>query len=298
VRSKEKVMKRAALILITAVVAPSWLAAQTPVDEQRPAEADGVVEIENVAGSVNVIGWNEAAVHVTGTLAAGAELEFESAGKRTAIEVEVDDHNPMEAASDLEIHVPAGSHVEIEGVRLDIEVSGVTGSVEAETVDGGVTQRGAAKEISLASVMGTVEVIGSSGHIQAETVNGSATIRGSSGEVEASTVNGKLVVSDGPFERVALESVAGGVSFEADLTPQARVDIETVSGSVELFVPADIKGEFAVSSFSGEIENGLGVGTVKQESFVPAKELNFSTGSGGARINVETLSGSIHIRTR
>jgi DUF4097 and DUF4098 domain-containing protein YvlB len=111
-------------------------------------------------------------------------------------------------------------------------------------------------------------------------------------------VNGKLVVSDGPFERVALESVAGGVSFEADLTPQARVDIETVSGSVELFVPADIKGEFAVSSFSGEIENGLGIGTVKQESFVPAKELNFSTGSGGARINVETLSGSIHIRTR
>jgi DUF4097 and DUF4098 domain-containing protein YvlB len=291
-------MKRAALILMAALVAPSWLAAQTPVDERRPAEADGVVEIENLAGSVKVIGWGEAAVQVTGTLAAGAELEFESSGKRTAIEVEVDDDNPMEAASDLEIHVPAGSHVEIDGVRLDVEVSGVTGSVEVETVDGGITQTGAAKEVSLQSVMGTVEVTGSSGHIQAETVNGSVTIRGSSGQVEASTVNGRMVVSEGSFDRVALESVAGAVSFEADLAAQARVDIETVSGSVELFVSPDIKAEFAISSFSGGLENELGVGTVEQESFLPAKELNFSTGSGGARISVETLSGSVHIRKR
>jgi DUF4097 and DUF4098 domain-containing protein YvlB len=291
-------MKRAALILMAALAAPSWLAAQTPMDERRPAEANGVVEIENLAGSVKVVGWNEAAVQVRGTLAANTELEFESSGKRTSIEVEVDDHNPMEAASDLEIHVPAGSQVEIEGVRLDIEVSGVTGSVEAETVEGGITLSGAADEISLQSVMGAVEVAGSGGHIQAETVNGSVTIRSSSGQVEASTVNGRLVVSEGSFDRVALESVAGAVTFEADLASQARVDIETVSGAVELFVSPDIKGDFAISSFSGGIENGLGIGTIEQESFLPAKELNFSTGSGGVRISVETLSGSVHIRKR
>ena len=291
-------MKRAALILMAALAVPAWLAAQTPVDERRDAAADGVVEIENLVGSVKVVGWNEAAVQVTGTLAADAELEFESSGKRTSIEVEVDDHNPMEAASDLEVRVPAGSHVEIEGVRLDIEVSGVTGSVEAETVEGGITQSGAADEVSLQSVMGAVEVAGSSGHIQAETVNGSVTIRSSSGQVEASTVNGRLVVSEGSFDRVALESVAGAVTFEADLASQARVDIETVSGAVELFVSPDIEGDFAISSFSGGIENGLGIGTIEQESFLPAKELNFSTGSGGVRVSVETLSGSVHIRKR
>ena len=291
-------MKRAAFILMSILAVPAWLGAQTPVDERRDAAADGVVEIENLVGSVKVIGWGEAAVQVTGTLASGAELEFEASGNRTQIEVEVDDDNPMEAASDLEVHVPAGSHVEIEGVRLDVEVSGVTGSLEVETVEGGITQSGAAKEVSLQSVMGTVEVTGSSGHIQAETVNGSVTVRNSSGQVEASTVNGQLVVSDGSFDRVALESVAGAVSFEADLASQARVDIETVSGSVELFVSPNIKAEFAISSFSGGLENELGIGTIEQESFLPAKELNFSTGEGGARISVETLSGSVHIRKR
>ena len=42
-------MKRAVLILMSILAGPGWLAAQTPVDEQRPAAADGVVEIENLA---------------------------------------------------------------------------------------------------------------------------------------------------------------------------------------------------------------------------------------------------------
>jgi DUF4097 and DUF4098 domain-containing protein YvlB len=291
-------MKRAAFILVATLVGPTWLAAQTPVDEQKPAAANGVVEIENLAGSVKVVGWGEAAVRVTGTLAPGAKLEFDASGSRTAIEVDVDDDNPLEAVSDLEIHVPAASQVEIEGVHLDVDVTGVTGTVDAETVQGGITHTGSAKEVSLQSVMGAVEVTGSRGRIHAETVNGSVTIRSSSGHLEASTVNGHLVVSDGPFDEAALESVAGTVTFEADLAPRARLDIETVSGSVELFVSPGIDADFEVSSFNGSIDDELGIGTIEQESFVPAKELNFTAGSGGTRISIETLSGGIRIRKR
>jgi DUF4097 and DUF4098 domain-containing protein YvlB len=293
------VMKRAAFTLMAILAVPSWLLAQTPVDERRDAAADGVIEIENLAGSVRVVGWAETAIRVTGTLASGAELDFVASGKRAQIEVEVDDNNPMESASDLEVHVPAGSHVEIEGVRLDIEVTGVTGSVEAETVDGSILHSGAAKEVSLQSVTGTVDVTNARGLIQAETVNGAVNVRKSSGQVEAGTVNGELVITDGPFERVALESVAGAVRYEADLGAQARLDVETVSGSVEIFLPSDIKADVSVTSFSGGIDNEFGIGTVEQESsFLPAKELTFSTGTGGARITVETLSGGVHLRKR
>lgn len=291
-------MKRAAFILVATLVGPSSLVAQTRVDEQRPAAASGLVAIENIAGSVKVVGWGEATVRVTGTLAPGAELEFDSSAGRTTIEVDVEDDHPMEAVSDLEIHVPAESQVEIEGVRLDVEVTGVTGTVDAETVDGGITHNGAAREVSLQSVMGTVEVNGSRGRIHAETVNGSVTVRSSSGHLEASTVNGRLMVSDGPFDEAALESVAGPVIFEADLAPRARLDIETVSGSVEVFVSPGIDADFEVSSFSGTIDDELGIGTVEQESFLPAKELNFTAGAGGTRIGIETLSGSVHIRKR
>jgi DUF4097 and DUF4098 domain-containing protein YvlB len=295
-KEKENAMTRAILAVMSVMILPAWLAAQTPVDERRPAAPNGTVEIENTSGSIKVIGWDEAEVRVAGTLAPGAELEIDGSEGHIGIEVEVEGRT--DAGSDLEVHVPEGSHVEIEGVQAAIEVSGVTGTVEAETVNGGITLRGASNDVTLQSVNGAVDVSGAGGRIEVEVVNGSITIQNASGHIEASTVNGEVVVGGGPIERAALESVAGSVSFKADLAPGGRLDVETVSGSAEIFVPADIKADFAISTFSGEIDNELGIGTVQQQEYVPAKELSFSTGSGGARITVDTLSGSVLIRKR
>lgn len=292
-------MKRAALAMMSIMIVPAWLAAQTAIDEQRPAAPDGTVEIENMSGSVKVIGWDKAEVRVTGTLAPGAELEFDATEKHVDIEVEVevDGHGDV-GESDLEVHVPSGNQVEIEGVNVEIELTGLTGSVEAETVNGSITLRGSAKQVSLQSVNGTVDVTGPRGRIEVEVVNGAVTIQDASGHVEASTVNGEVIVGGGPFESAALESVAGAVSFKADLAATGRLDIETVSGGAEVSVPANLQADFSISTFSGEIDDEFGIGTIQREEYVPAKELSFSTGSGGARITVETLSGSVHIRKR
>jgi DUF4097 and DUF4098 domain-containing protein YvlB len=296
-QEKENAMKRAALALMSIMIVPAWVAAQTAVDERRPAAPDAIVEIENAFGSVTVIGWDRPEVHVTGTLAPQAKLEVDGGESHIGVEVDVEGHGDGGETS-LEVHVPSGSQVEIEGVQAEIEVSGVSGSVEAETVNGGITHRGAAKEVSLQSVNGAVDVSGPRGRTQVEVVNGPVTIHDTSGQVEASTVNGKLVVDGGPFERAALESVAGQVSFKADLAPTGRLDVETVSGLAEIFVPASINANFSISTFSGEIENELGIGTVQQEEYVPAKELRFTSGSGGIRITIETLSGNVRIRKR
>lgn len=290
-------MKRAALILMSVLVVPVGLAAQSAVDKRLPAGPDGVVEIEIPAGSVKVIGWSNAEVQISGTLAAGAELSFESEGNSTSIEIESEGH-PGQSVSDIEVHVPAGSRVEVEGVELDVDVTGVTGSVEAETVNGSIKQNGAAKDVSLQSVNGSVDIKGARGNIEAEVVNGTITIEESSGHLEAGSVNGEVIVRGGPFESAALESVAGEVRFDADLSAHGRLDIETVSGAVYVFVAPDVRADFSIQTFSGQIENGLGVGTIKEEKYMPAKELTFVTGSGGPRISVETLSGSVHIRTR
>ena len=290
-------MKRTALTLMSILVLPVGLFAQTTVDKRLPAAPQGIVEIEVPAGSVKVIGWSNAEVRITGTLAAGAELGFDSEGNDTVIEIESEGH-PAHSVSDIEVHVPVGSQVAVEGVQLDIEVTGVTGSVEAETVNGSITQSGAARDVSIQSVNGSVDVRGAVGHIEVEVVNGSITIEDSSGHLEAGAVNGEVIVRGGPFESVALESVAGEVRFDAELSAQGRLDIETVSAAVYVFVAPDVQADFSIETFSGQIENGLGVGTIEEEKYMPAKELTFVTGSGGPRISVETLSGSVYIRTR
>ena len=290
-------MKPAAVVLATVLLAPVSLAAQTTVDQKRPAAPDGAVSIENMAGSVKVTGWDKAEVQVRGTVGEGGELSFEGSGRRTHIEIEAD-HNPMGIKSDLEVFVPAGSSVDIEGFQATISVTGVLGSVTAETVNGSITQAGAAKHVELQSVNGDVEVSKSTGRIKAETVNGSVVVRDASGDLEASTVHGKLHVIGGSYDRAEIESVAGTVRFEAALTSRASLSIETVSAPVELLLPATVSAEFQVSSFSGRINNELGPAAEKRGKWTPQTELGFTTGSGGARITLETLSGAIDIRKR
>jgi DUF4097 and DUF4098 domain-containing protein YvlB len=165
-------------------------------------------------------------------------------------------------------------------------------------VNGSITQSGAAKNVELQSVNGDDDVTKANGRVKAESVNGSVVLHDASGELEASTVHGKLQVLGGSWQRAEMESVAGTVRFEAAIAPRATVSIETVSGSVQLLLPAAVAAEFAVSSFSGHINNELGPAAQKQSKWTPQTELNFTTGAGGARVTVETLSGAIDIRKR
>jgi DUF4097 and DUF4098 domain-containing protein YvlB len=67
---------------------------------------------------------------------------------------------------------------------------------------------------------------------------------------------------------------------------------------VELALPANVSADFSISSFSGEIENELGPPARKASRWTSEKELSFTTGSGGAKVTVETLSGDIRLRKR
>jgi DUF4097 and DUF4098 domain-containing protein YvlB len=289
-------MKRAALTLVAALAAPAWLAAQTTVDQKRPAAPDAAVHIENMAGSIKVTGWEKAEVQVRGTLADEAEVEITGTDRK--LHVEVEPHmNPM-AKSDIEVMVPAGASVTVEGFQATITVGGVSGSVKAETVNGTITHAGPSKEVSLQSVNGAVETSKASGRVNVEAVNGTITVRDSSGELEASTVNGKLTVTGGSYTRAQIETVAGSTRFDAGLGPKASLSVESVSGPVDLVFPAAFGGDFTVTTFSGAITNELGPAAEKTSDYTPQKELSFTSGAGGVRVSVETLSGAVHIRKR
>ena len=296
-------MKVTMRILATTALAlaatPGVLLAQYKLDEKRSAAPDGLVEIDNGAGTIRVIGWNKPEVTVTGSLGPGAEgLGFSGGPRRTQIDVETRG-NPHGIKSDLEIHVPLGSRVEISSFAADINVSDVTGSVSAEGVNSSITIAGSTKEVSAQTVNGSVEITGPSTRIHAESVNGAVSVRGASGEVEASTVNGRLDVTGGSFERASLETVSGSLRFEGNLAKEALFDASTVSGSVEIVLPASVTAEFSLTTFSGEIQNELGTTIAKRTSkYTSEKQLEFTTGEGGANISVQTLSGSILIRKR
>jgi DUF4097 and DUF4098 domain-containing protein YvlB len=292
-------MKRAALALVAAVVLPVALAtAQTAVDQKHPATPDGSVSVENSAGSTKITGWERPEVQVKGAVCAKCELVLSGSDNRVHVQVESHHYNPMSGKSDIEVFVPAGCSISVEGFSASIAIAGVSGSVKAETVNGTLSHSGPSKDTNLQSVNGTVETTKASGRVQAEAVNGTVTVRDASGELSASTVNGKLTIAGGSFSRAALETVSGSVHFEGAVAAKGSLSVESVSGPVELLFPAGFGGDFSVSTFSGAVTNELGPAAEKANAWTPQKELKFTSGSGGTRVTVETLSGSVSIRKK
>jgi DUF4097 and DUF4098 domain-containing protein YvlB len=245
-----------------------------------------------------VVGWAREEVHVTGRIGRGAD-GLDISGSPNNIKIEVDVHGPgFHVDSDLEIRVPAGAQVDVEAFNADITVSGVTGSVEANTVNGNIRVDGSRGEVDVETVNGDVEVSGTATKVVAESVNGAVRVRGVSGDVEALTVNGELLVAGGMLRRGSLETVAGSIRFEGGLASGANVDIESVSGEVELLLDPDVSADIRVSSFSGDIENDFGPEAESVSRYTSEKELRFQAGDGGARISIETLSGDVYLRRR
>jgi DUF4097 and DUF4098 domain-containing protein YvlB len=271
--------------------------AEGKIEERRTAAPDGTVQIDNAAGSIRVLGWARSEITVTGTLGAGAEgLDISGGPKHTRIEVEVEG-NPHAVASDLEIHVPAGSRVEIESFSANISVVDVTGSVSAETVNGSITVSGSAKEVSAQTVQGAIEVTGPIARLQVEGVNGPVTVKGATGSVEANTVNGRLSVSGSSFERLELEAVSGPIVFDGSLGADAELEAQTVSGSVELLLPASVSAQVSISTLSGSIQSDFGTGSSQARRGRRA-ESELTLGDGDGRISIESLSGTVTLRKK
>lgn len=291
-------MKSKLLLLMAIALASSAAWAGESVDVTKSASATPTVEIENLAGSVKIHGWDREEIKVTGVLGDDTEgLDFSGSNDNFDIEVEIPDsygrrHRDLD--SDLEIWLPAGSSLAVETVSASIRVSGVNGRLELESVSGEVSVEGAPTSADVETVSGGIELSGSETLAIAESVSGKIELSGVAGRVEAATVSGSIRVEASDIEQGEFEAVSGSVRFTGALSPGARLSAESHSGSVVLNLPADTSARFQIETFSGSINNGFGGGEAERTSrYAPGKRLDFTIGSGDAQVRVESFSGSV-----
>ena len=96
-------------LLVMALVAPVT-AADREVKESGPASATGTVMVENISGSIVVVGWDKAEVSVEGTLSGDIEeLRFKTGKNKTQIEVVYPKNQKnIKGEANLVINVPPG----------------------------------------------------------------------------------------------------------------------------------------------------------------------------------------------
>jgi DUF4097 and DUF4098 domain-containing protein YvlB len=166
-----------------------------------------------------------------------------------------------DAGADLEIRVPVGSRLEVESISAGVVVEGVEGALDVECISANVEIQGAMRRAEVATVSGGIDL-----------------------------------TSEEPLERGSFESVSGNVRVRAPLSPSGRFSFETISGKIDLLLPSDTSAEFDIETFSGEIDNEFGPEAERDSDLIGSTSLEFATGGGGARVEIESFSGRISLR--
>lgn len=286
-------------LAILASLACAPLFAATPIDQTRPLDPRGRIEIDNVKGRIQVRAWDRNEVRITGSLGKGVE-KLVVEGDRDHLEVRVQYPNRMGGwgkdspePTVLLLQVPLRADLDIESVSADIDVEGVApGNLDIDTVSGDVSVAAAPGEVSIDSVSGDQRVTVNSSKVKLESVSGDIVLAGRlNGDVHAETVSGDIRI-DSRGERVrrlSTGTVSGDADVKVGLLDGGEIRSETVSGDIRLRLPKSLSAQVRGESFSGDLD-APGV-RVRKEEFGPGKSFSATYGTGSGDIRIESFSG-------
>ena len=268
--------------------------AASPIDQTRPLDPRGSVQIENLKGRVEVRAWDRPEVKVTGTLGDGVERLVVDGDRRSLrIEVKYPSQSRNTEPTVLIVQVPVLADLEVETVAADIDVHGMASrELSLESVSGDVTATGAPGSGSIETVSGDVRATLNSRDLSVETVSGELVVQGRlNGEISLESVSGNIRLGNlgEKANKVSVSTVSGDMALRLALAESGHCAVESVSGNLRLRMPANLSASVSAESFSGKLRAPQA--KIEREGFGPGSSFNTRYGSGKGTIRIETFSG-------
>jgi DUF4097 and DUF4098 domain-containing protein YvlB len=257
-------------------------------------DRDGTINISVYSGHVNVVGVSGSRVTVHGVVDRG-ELRFDSHSGSVRMQVEPDGRHGGNA--DLDVTVPIGTRVEIDGFSAPFTVKGVKGEVKLQSMSGGTEVSDAVGRVAIETVSGNISVSRVNGDLRAEAVSGRLDISDVAGDIESESISGHVWIKGAKSKSVRAETVSGSVSYSGTVDPAGTYTFKSNSGRLTLAVPPDIGATVSLETFSGNVDSDfpvtLGSGTNRMGH---DSRFEFKIGNGRARMILESFSGNIRIQ--
>ena len=291
---------------VAVMVAAALLLAQSAraEDIEKSAQADprGEVSITNVAGEVQVTGWDRNEVHVKADLSDGVQrLEFKTSGARTIIEVVLPRGRTFQGSSDLIVQVPRNSSLQTNTVSADQTIKDVRGMQRLQAVSGMIQTELWNEDLELKNVSGEITVRGHNGKgvLRVTTVSGDIRLQDIGPEMDLNTVTGDMQVRVAELSKARIKTTNGDLELRAGaLTRDARIDAEGINGDLRFRFRGALDAEFDIETFNGEIDNCFGPKPHRTREYGPGNALRFKEGNGDGRIRIKALNGTVEICNR
>ncbi len=176
-----------------------------------------------------------------------------------------------------------------------VRAEDVTGDLSIDTGSGGVRARGVEGEVLVDTGSGGVSLADvRADRVSVDTGSGDVVLAGiACRELLVDTGSGSVQATGISADSADLDTGSGGVVLELDRMGTGTFVVDTGSGSIELAVPKDASAEVDASCGSGLIHVDFEDEDVHRTA---RDDLRFRIGEGGARVTLDTGSGSIRVR--
>ncbi len=263
------------------------------------------LNIETFNGEVEVAGWDEASIEVTGEKYANTQGGLDS--------IKIDVH---ESASISEIHVtrPHSIHLN-QGTRLliraprktvidravssngAIRIHDMTSEARVETSNGAVHIENVTGNVNAHTSNGAIELDSVTGKLTLKTSNGRVRAEEITGQCEAETSNGPVALrfKDAPEGPVRVHTSNGSVDLTLNKSPKNSVTAETSNGSITVELPGNLAARLNAHTSGSNISSDFDVAS-SGDSEKEKHRLEGNIGGGGPSIDLSTNNGGIHLR--
>ena len=286
-----------AVLWMSLCVSATAPAAAKTFDREVAAEPKGVVDISNVAGAIEVTGWDRSTVSVHGELGEGVErVDVTSEPGHTTIKVVLPNNSGHhDGSARLKVQIPQGSELNVSAVSADVTATRMQGVQRLQSVSGEVSAELAQANADVKSVSGDVTLRGhgQAAGVHASTVSGDVKIEHAAGDLEVSTVSGDVHGSLDGARSLRVRSTSGNVTFAGKLANGPTVDVESISGELTLKASADGGYAYELTTFSGDIGNCFGEHAERTSQYSPGRALRGTRGNGSGRVHMKSMSGEL-----
>ena len=279
------------------------------------------LELTNASGDVDITGSADGKVHVRGEVRASgfgfenpqtrlddtlANPPIEQRGDTIRIGKEISRMRNISIA--YTIQVPRDTEVSstlasgaqtIRGVRGPVKVQAASGVIRVEkierdtqltTLSGTVSATDIGNDVRISSASGSVTVSNARGDVRVNAISGIISVSNPGGRIEADTASGEVEIH-GAAKDVKAHAASGRVFVQGNPGADNYWELRTVSGAVQLGVPASANLHLSAEAVSGEIRTDIPIVIEEQGKH----SLRAHMGSGGGRVDVHTVSGEIRV---
>jgi DUF4097 and DUF4098 domain-containing protein YvlB len=272
-------------MLLLAVLVTALQGTDTTVS----VRAGSRLELSSFEGDISVRTWTRNAVRVEADHDDETRVEIDQGGRAVSVRAR-SRYGPPEVT--WRLTVPADMALSLSSHSGNVSVTGVKGELSISSVEGNIVAQGGSGFVSLQSVEGTIELTDVTGRIAVSTVDGDLVVRNARGSLKGNTVDGEIRLEGIESDEVDASSVDGGITFEGAIRSGGRYHISSHDGDVAVIAPS-ISADVSVSTFSGDFESDFPVVLTGSQK---GRRMNFTLGGGGARLELESFSGTISLR--